>query len=133
MAQVIILTFNLNERCLYPANPDQPIRAWLYDLAKELVPVGTEQHIKYLGQDDKKRIEIQVSIILFLRLKGHDTFISHAANLRRIRSAIIPGSTWILEVLALPGIANFDNDMDDPAVQADYNQRHEQTSELFQS
>lgn len=77
---------------------------WLAALSKRY-----GSFIEYEGRDEKKRVEVSMSVSLFSCIKNDPLFIMEAEHLRRIRTE---GQPNILEFLAGPRINYIDNDLD---------------------
>lgn len=117
----IILTYRPIEAAFMFVNDEKVIGIkWLYNLAKELRSCDTDNHIKFIGQDEKKRVEVDVSIMLFEALKTNPLFIQKTENLRRVRSKTNGSSMHVLEAICFP-ISDFDNDFDDKETIKRYN------------
>ena len=107
----LIMTYGLAEQSLYNRENNTSIEgSWLWGLAKKYMPNNTENHISLVGLDEKKRIEIMISVSLFEQLKYDTLFILKAENLRRLRTT--KNTQTILEHLCYPLLKEFDNDLD---------------------
>lgn len=76
--------------------------SWFSNLAESL-----GGSVDFVGQDDKKRIEVYVSFELFERLKNEKSLLSSAQSMRRIRTT----PRDVLGRLIYSRYADFDNDL----------------------
>lgn len=76
--------------------------SWFSNLAESL-----GGSVDFVGQDDKKRIEVYVSFELFEQLKNEKCLLSSAHSMRRIRTTPMD----ILGKLIYSQYSEFDNDL----------------------
>lgn len=79
---------------------------WLCTLIKEKYE---NKNVVFLGRDDKKRAEIQMSMELFNSLRSDPLFLLKSENLRRLRTI---RKNSILDFLSTQGFNIIDNDLD---------------------
>jgi hypothetical protein len=103
MINGLIITFDPHYLLLRVQDGKETIAgSWFSNLAESL-----GGNVEFIGQDERKRIEVYISFELFEKLKNERSFLSSAHSMRRIRTT----PRDVLGKLVYSQYGEFDNDL----------------------